>query len=157
MRRFLFTLPALVAALGLFAATATADQPSSTTSTYTATAPPDVTDIDTAGPNTFITESVQARYDGGVSGPYLITGTVQIKGDGSVFGHGNLVCTGCTIGGRTGDFSAVVNLGGPSLSDLTGQLTITSASGGLAGLHGSSDFAGSAAAGTNTWSYHFDP
>jgi hypothetical protein len=157
MRGFLFALPAVLAALGLFAATATADQPSSATSTFTATGPPTVTDISTAGPNTFITESVPARYDGEVSGPYLLTGTALIKSDGSVTAHGTLVCTGCTIGGRTGDFSAVTTLSGPSLSDITGRLTITSASGGLAGLHGTSDYAGSAVGGTNTWSYHFDP
>jgi len=157
MRGFLFTLPAALAVLGLFASTAAADQPISATSTFTATGPPTVTDISTAGPNTFITESGPARYDGDVSGPYLIAGTLQIKGDGSVSGHATVVCTGCTIGGRTGDFSAVTNFSGPSLAEIKGQLTITSATGDLAGLHGTTDYAGSALGGTNTWSYHFQP
>jgi hypothetical protein len=159
MRSFLFALPVILAALGLFASTAAADRPSTATGTYIATGPPTVTDIRTAGPNTFITESVPALYAGDLSGPFVVAGVVHLMSDGSfTTSEGTVVCTGCTIGGRTGDFSAVTNIRGPSLfSGVTGHITITSTSGGLTGLHGTADFAGSSLTGTDSYAYHFEP
>jgi hypothetical protein len=157
MRSFLFALSAVLGALGVFASTAAADAPMIANGTYAATGAPVVTDTFTAGPNTVVTESVPAVYGGDVTGPYIVTLTVVFKSDGSFTAHGTTICTDCTIGGRTGDFSTVTNLRGPSPFGLTGHFTITSASGGLAGLHGEADYAGSAFGGTFTLSYHFDP
>jgi hypothetical protein len=158
MRGYLFTLSAVLSALGVFASSAAANPPMTATGTYIATGPPTVTDIRTAGPNTFITESVPALYAGDLSGPFVVAGVVHLMSDGSfTTSQGTVVCTGCTIGGRTGDFSAVTNIRGPSLfSGVTGHITITSASGGLTGLRGTADFAGSSLTGTYTYSYHFE-
>jgi hypothetical protein len=88
----------------------------------------------------------------------VVSAVVHLNSDGSFTAHGTTVCTGCTIGGRTGDFTAVTEIRGPSLFfGVRGLATITSASGGLAGLHGTVDFGGSSLAGTDTFSYHFDP
>jgi hypothetical protein len=158
MRGFLFALSAVLGALGVFASTAAADAPMIANTTYAATGAPVVTDTRTAGPNTVVTESVPAVYGGDVTGPYVVTLTAVFQSDGSFTAHGTSVCTGCTIGGRTGDFSTVTNLRGPSLFfGITGHFTITSASGGLAGLHGEADYASNALGGTVTLSYHFDP
>jgi hypothetical protein len=158
MRNVAFGVPVLIAAFALvFASAAAADQPSTATFTYTATGLPTVTDMRTAGPNTFVTESVPVVYGGDMSGPYVIAGTIAFNSDGSLTAHGTTVCTGCTVGGRTGDFTTVFDLRGPSLFfGITGHFTITSASGGLAGLHGTADYAGNALGGTGTLSYHFD-
>jgi hypothetical protein len=157
MRKFLFGIPVLAAALVVFAAPAGATPPATATGTYTATGPPVVTDVRTAGGNTFVTESLPAVYAGDVTGPYVLAGTIHFRDDGSFTAHGSLVCTDCTIGGRTGDFTAVINIFGSSLVDTWGTLSVVSAGGGLAGLHAGADFQGSAAFGTIAFDYHFEP
>ena len=83
MRGYLFTLSAVLSTLGVFASTAAANSPMTANGTYIATGPPIVTDIRTAGPNTFITESVPALYAGDLSGPFVVAGIVQLMSDGS--------------------------------------------------------------------------
>jgi hypothetical protein len=155
--RFVFIVAVLVAALGVFASVAAADPPATATGTFTATGPPTVTDVRTVGGNTFLTESVPVVYAGDLSGPFVVQGTFRIKPDGSVAGLGSVVCTGCTIGGRTGDFTAATYLSGPSSSDVTGIIIVLSASGGLAGLHAYANYAGGSVSGTYTYRYHFEP
>ena len=157
MRKFLLGIPLVAAAVVVFATPASAGSPATATGTYTATGPPVVTDVRSAGGNTFVTESLPAVYTGDFTGPYVLAGTIHFRDDGSFTAHGSLVCSDCTIGGRTGDFTAVINIFGSSLVDAWGTLTVVSASGRLAGLHARADFQGSAAFGTIAFDYHFEP
>jgi hypothetical protein len=157
MRKFLLGIPVLAAALVVFATPAGAGPPATARGTYTATAPPVVTNIRTAGGNTFVTQLIPAVYAGDLTGRYVLAGTAHVRNDGSFTAHGSLVCTDCTIGGRTGDFTAAINIFGSSLEDAWGTLTVVSASGGLAGLKARADFQGSAAFGTIAYDYGFEP
>jgi hypothetical protein len=156
MSKFLLGVAVLAAALVVFATPAGASPPATATGTYTALTPPDITDVSTAGGNTFVTESGYYAYAGDITGEYLLAGTLHSRSDGSFTAHASVVCTDCTIGGRTGDFTAVINVFGNSLADAWGSLTVVDASGGLAGLHATADFQGSSALGAIRFNYHFD-
>jgi hypothetical protein len=76
-------------------------------------------------------------------------------------GQGTQVCnSGCTLGGRTGGFTAVVRFTAVGFS-FTGTLTFISGTGGLAGLHGTGSFQGTGGPppdfGTYSISYQFGP
>ena len=75
-----------------------------------------------------------------------------IHSDGTVSGYGIETCHSCTIGGRTGSFTAVFTLHG-SATGITGSEKFVSATGGLAGLHGDGRFDAGPAG--NTYSYHY--
>jgi hypothetical protein len=59
--------------------------------TYIARGRPTVTDTRTAGPTTFVTESVPALYAGEVSAPYVAAGIVHFMSDGSFTDHATVV------------------------------------------------------------------
>jgi Protein of unknown function (DUF3224) len=158
MRKLLVSTPVLAAALIVFASVAAAGVPATATGTFTATGAPTVTASRTAGGNTFITESFPVVYAGEITGPFVVAVTIHFRRNGSFTAHGTLLCTGCTIGGRTGDFTGVTALSGPSLANARGTVTVVSARGGLAGLHAHAQFATvSAASGNVTYHYHFEP
>jgi hypothetical protein len=157
MSKFLLGVGVVAAALTVFVSAAGAGPPATVTGTYAVTNAV-VESVRTAGNNTFTTYSlVTGVWAGGLSGSFELDGlTVRAQSDGSVTAQGKVVCTGCTIGGRTGDFVAnLVNTSpGPKMG---GTVTVLSASGGLAGLHAVNHFEGTPSAGTTSWTYHFDP
>jgi hypothetical protein len=156
MRGFLFTLAVVVlAALALFASTAAAGPPAIATGTWLITGAPTVTDIRTAGDNTFITESFPFTHAGDVNGSAVASGTLRLASDGSAGFNGTTVCSGCTIGGRTGDFTTTINAQGSNDGQAKGVITVLSATGGLAGLHGVDHFEGNFVTGTGTYTYTF--
>lgn len=150
---------ALAAALGFGAAgAARADQPTATgtwnllyrTRTLTGT----------AGGNQFFDVVESPAYVGGLTGVAVDTYALTVHSDGSVNGQGTEVCTGCTIGGRTGDYTATFSFSAHG-SRLVSQLTFQGGSGGLAGLHGGGSFVVThttpVVGGTYAYDYHFAP
>jgi hypothetical protein len=155
--RLLIGVPVLAAALGLvFASTSAAGPPATVTGTYTTTGVA-VESMRTADGNTFTNATFSGTYAGGLSGAFEAEGTVKTTDNGDAFiGHGKITCTGCTIGGRTGDFVGEISNQSPD-PKMGGIVTVLSASGGLAGLHAVNHFEGTPFAGTTSWTYHFDP
>jgi hypothetical protein len=151
------SVPVLIAALALvFASTAAAGPPATAVGTYTVTSVA-VESMRTAGGNTFTSATFSGVYAGDLSGPFTAEGVVKTTGSGDAFvGHGTLVCTGCTVAGRTGDFTAEISNQSAD-PKMGGIVTVLSATGGLAGLHAVNHFEGTPYAGTTSWSYHFDP
>lgn len=116
------------------------------------------TPIRTADGNTFAAETATLVYtSGALTGPAVDTDTSITYKDGSFKGvHGVEVCTGCTLAGRTGDFTAVFTYAGvPTATGFkySGPFTVISATGGLAGLHLQGTFQGNEVG--NTYSYHY--
>ena len=112
-----------------------------------------------AGGNLFYSGSDTGVYPGGLSGTVSDAWTSVLHKDGSFQTKGTETCPVCTIGSRTGSFSARSVFTGAYLSDGTGpyagRLGFTSGTGGLAGLHGGGNVAGDAAAGTQTYSFTY--
>ena len=100
----------------------------------------------------FVHEVASISYAGGLTGVVRATDLLAIHSDGSVSGYGTETCHSCTIGGRTGSFTAVFTLHG-SATGITGSEKFVSASGGLVGLHGDGLFDAGPAG--NTYSYHY--
>lgn len=102
--------------------------------------------LGTFGSDSYYLEDYRGSYTGGLSGPAHDLNYIVVHADGSFESFAQEVCTGCTVGGRTGNFTASYVIIGTGwdlenfTSVYTGYLWITSASGGLAGLHGSMIF-----------------
>jgi hypothetical protein len=92
---------------------------------------------------------------GDLSGASVVYATVHFKSDGSATADGTTVCTGCTIGGRTGDFTTNYHARLSADGHLEGSLSVLSATGGLVGLHAVDQFEGDFASGTGTYSYSY--
>jgi hypothetical protein len=107
----------------------------------------------------FVHEVDTDTYTGGLVGAATDMYTVRsVLANGSETGHGTEVCDSCTIGGRTGGYTAIFNFtipagGGP----FTGTETFIRGTGLLAGLHGGGSFQGSGIVNTYSYSYHFEP
>jgi Domain of unknown function (DUF4440)/Protein of unknown function (DUF3224) len=114
------------------------------------------TPITHADGNTFIHEVASISYTGDLTGTVDATDLLIIHSDGSVSGYGRETCRSCTIGGRTGSFTAVFTLHG-SASGITGTEKFVSAAGGLAGLHGGGAFDAGPAGNTYSYDYQFTP
>jgi hypothetical protein len=129
-----------------------ASPPATATGTYTG----EFTDtlIREAGGNLFFSEVGLGAYDGDISGPFTDTDIYIVHSDGSYNAYGTEVGEGCTIGGRTGNFTARWAMTG-TLTPFTasGHLTFTGGTGGLAGLHGEGDFSED----SYSYNYHFEP
>lgn len=110
------------------------------------------TPVTQANGNSFVHEVASISYTGGLAGVVQATDLLVIHSDGSVSGYGIETCHSCTIGGRTGSFTAVFTLHG-SATGITGSEKFVSASGGLLGLHGGGLFDAGPAG--NTYSYHY--
>ena len=106
--------------------------------------------------NLFIHEVASISYTGGLTGIADANDIVVVHSDGSVNGYGTETCHSCTIGGRTGSFTAVFAFHG-SPAGITGTEIFLSASGGLAGLHGGGPFQGGPAGNTYSYDYRFTP
>jgi len=88
--------------------------------------------------NVFIQGTGTLTYTtGAITGTTSETYRFVIHKDGSIEGFGRGVCSGCSIGSRSGSFDAVFTAHGSLISDeLSGRVTITGASGSLKGTHG---------------------
>jgi len=106
--------------------------------------------------NLFIHEVASISYTGGLTGIADADDIVVVHSDGSVTGYGTETCHSCTIGGRTGSFTAVFAFHG-SATGITGRETFVTASGELAGLHGGGPFQGGPAGNTYSYDYRFTP
>jgi hypothetical protein len=113
-----------------------------------------VTWVEQAGGNRFGNEVATISYTGGLIGIANATDTIVLHADGSINGHGTETCGSCTIGGRTGSFTAVFTFHG-SGGQVSGRETFISSTGGLAGLHGGGQFQGSPPSLTYSYDYGF--
>jgi ketosteroid isomerase-like protein len=114
------------------------------------------TPIGQAHGNTFVHEVAAIQYTGGLSGVVAATDTIVVHADGSIEAFGSETCDSCTIGGRTGSFTAAFMLHG-STSGIMGTERFLSAAGGLAGLHGGGKFDAGPAGNTYSYRYRFTP
>ena len=114
------------------------------------------TPIGQAGGTQFIHEVASISYTGDLTGIADANNIVIIHSDGSVNGYGTETCHPCTIGGRTGSFTAAFAFHGSS-AGITGTEIFLTASGGLAGLHGGGPFQGGPAGNTYSYDYRFTP
>ena len=114
------------------------------------------TPIGQAGGTQFIHEVASISYTGDLTGIADANNIVIIHSDGSVNGYGTETCHPCTIGGRTGSFTAAFAFHGSS-AGITGREIFLTASGGLAGLHGGGPFQGGPAGNTYSYDYRFTP
>jgi Protein of unknown function (DUF3224) len=114
------------------------------------------TPIGQAGGNLFVHEVASISYMGGLAGIANADNIVVVHSDGSVTGFGTERCHSCTIGGRTGSFTAVFAFHG-SDAGITGHEIFLSGAGGLSGLHGGGPFQGGPAGNTYSYDYRFTP
>jgi len=116
-------------------------------------------DVHETGGVAFAHEVDIDTYTGSLVGAATDTYTSRtVFANGSGGGHGTEVCNACTIGGRTGGYTAVFNFTIPAGGgNFTGTETFISGTGGLAGLHGGGSFQGDGITNTYSYSYHFDP
>jgi hypothetical protein len=114
------------------------------------------TPITQADGNRFIHEVASISYTGGLTGIVHATDLLVIHSDGSVSGYGIETCHSCTIGGRTGSFTAVFTLHG-SPAGITGREKFVNATGGLAGLRGGGPFDAGPTGNTYSYRYRFAP
>ena len=114
------------------------------------------TPIGQAGGTQFIHEVASISYTGDLAGIAKATDLLIVHSDGSVSGYGTETCHSCTIGGRTGSFTAVFAFHSTS-TGIEGNEIFVRGSGGLAGLHGGGPFQGGPAGNTYAYDYRFTP
>ena len=153
----LLVLAGLMLVLGLGATgQARADQPVATGTFHLISRT--LTLIKTADGNSFYSVEEFPAYAGGLVGTADDRYTLIKHADGSFNAQGAETCTGCTIGGRTGDYTAVFAFSKKTSGEQESRLTFTSGSGGLAGLHGGGTFhATGPGVGVYAYAYNFAP
>ncbi len=119
----------------------------------------------TAGSDHYYEEVASNAYGGGLSGIATDHDTFVMHKDGTEYSHdGSELCASCTLGGRTGAFTAVFGYTVSGLAGTTptcvGTLHFTRGLGGLVGLHGGGTFActvllGNVFVGTYSYTYGF--
>ena len=114
------------------------------------------TPIGQAEGSQFIHEVASISYSGGLTGIADANDIVIIHSDGSVTGYGTETCNSCTIGGRSGSFTAVFAFHSTS-TGVEGNEIFLSGSRGLVGLHGGGQFQGGPAGNTYSYGYRFTP
>ncbi len=114
------------------------------------------TPIAQAGGNQFIHEVASISYTGGLTGIANANDLLIVHSDGSVIGYGTETCDTCTIGGRTGSFTAVFAFHSTP-TGIEGNEILVSGSAGLAGLRGGGPFQGGPAGNTYSYEYRFTP
>jgi hypothetical protein len=155
-RRFLIGSLSVVCALAGLAVPAAASPPATATGTFTSQelSFDVVRDLNNV---LFFHEVDSIGYTGGLVGVATDTYTARgVFGNDTGGAHGTEVCDSCTIGGRTGGYTAVFNFTGFG-SEFAGTETFISGTGGLAGLHGGGSFQGDGTVNTYSYSYHFEP
>lgn len=160
VRTFVVCVLVSVTAAVLSGSAAGAGPPAIATGTYNCSAAAvTVLSSRTADGNTIGTYTAAGCvYSGDITGTFTIYGNRVTHSDGSFNDHGYIVCTGCTLDGRTGEFTAAQTYRSPSPGEVYGTLTVVSASGGLSGLHAQNHFERHAPAlGTYSFRYSFEP
>jgi hypothetical protein len=116
--------------------------------------------LQTADGNRFYAVVQSGFYSGGLSGTVADAYTLEVHSDGSTNAQGTETCTSCTIGGRTGGYTATVSAA-VSGSHENNRLTFQTGSGGLAGLRGEGSIVVTqrtpTLSGTYAYDYHFAP
>jgi hypothetical protein len=162
MQKFLVGVLVSVTAAILSGSVAEAGPPAIATGTFDCRSSPFIIESErfADGNRIFTWSAPSCVYAGDVTGTFAGHGTRVVRSDGSFTDHGTLVCTGCTLAGRTGDFTGVATFRRniPQDAHARGIITVVSATGGLEGLHAQNhfDFAGSGF-GTYTYQYSFEP
>ena len=158
MHRLLTIAASVVAVSAVLALPAAASPPATATGTFTTQVVSFNVFRETNGV-AFVHEVDTDTYTGGLVGAATDTYTSRaVFANGSQTGDGTEVCNSCTIGGRTGGYTAVFNFTIPAGGgNFTGTETFISGTGGLAGLHGGGSFQGDGITNTYSYSYHFDP
>ena len=159
MRRFLCGAVVLFAVVVANGSSATAAPRAIATGTWDCTVATDYAEgphRTAGGNNTIFTWSATGcAYAGDLSGTFSPYGTRVVKRNGSFADHGMIVCTGCTLAGRTGDFTGVQDFRGTP-DDFRGTISVRNAMGRLAGLRAKIRFrTTSADKGTYTIRYSF--
>ncbi len=153
-------------ALGLFAFSLTLTSPMSGVATsgfrtangYFGTTISDVyTTLGTFGGDTYYRENLTFLYTGDLTGTATDVNYIVLHADGSFESYATEVCTGCTLGGKTGSFTAAYYIDGVDFNNLiyTGYFAFTGGSGGLAGLTGAGTFGGANANYSYSYNYRF--
>jgi hypothetical protein len=114
-----------------------------------------VTPVRASDGNIFLDEVASIAYSGDLTGVVTATDTIVAHGDGTLSGHGTETCASCTIGGRSGSFTAVFVFSGAN-GHFSGTYTFTAASGGLTSLHGQGTFEGNFVNNSYAYDYHFE-
>lgn len=151
--RMLFASIAIVAASAALAGPAAASTGGTAAGAFTFL-DDTITPAGQAGGNVFLSEVATISYTGDLTGIADATDTIVVHADGSINGHGTETCGSCTIGGRTGSFTAVFTFHG-SGGQINGRETFISSTGGLAGLHGGGQFEGSPTGNAYSYDYLF--
>jgi hypothetical protein len=99
-------------------------------------------------------EISQFTYKGALAGIAVDYGTMSAAADGSFKGSGKEYCAACTIGGKTGAFTAEYTYSGSGVT-YRGRLTFTRGYGKLAGLEGGGSFGGNVKTNANTYRYSY--
>jgi len=96
------------------------------------------------GGDTYYREDLVFLYSGDMTGTATDVNYVVVHADDTFESFASEVTTGCTLGGKTGGFTAVYYISGTSFSnyDYTGYFSFTGGSGGLSGLSGYGTFTG---------------
>jgi hypothetical protein len=157
-RRFVLVSLSVVGVVAGLAVPAAANPPATATGTFTSQelSSDVVRDLN----NVFFFREVDlVTYTGGLAGAATDTYTARaVFGNDTGGAHGTEVCDSCTIGGRTGSYTAVFNFTEPpGFGSFSGTETFTSAAGGLAGLRGGGSFQSNGTVDTYSYSYHFEP
>jgi hypothetical protein len=156
--RLLAALFSTVAVAGVLAASVSATPPSPASGTILVTGLT-VTSARTAGGNTIITGVNTLAVSGTISGPATYTFRQVNHASGALNSNGIVVCSPCTVDGKTGTLVARVEGTGALGPPITfaGHATIVDATGGLEGLHGVITFSQVGAVATYDGSIHFEP
>ena len=117
-----------------------------------------ITDFRQADGNTFISQTVQVVYAGGLSGSVVEQIDLVIHPNGSLNFNGVDVCA-CTLAGRSGTVVSPFSGTGDASGASSGRFTIKGATGALANLYGVGTFQSSNGGSSGSFSgvYHFDP
>jgi hypothetical protein len=110
----------------------------------------------TRGQDIIITEHAHVIYSGGITGTTDDHDSYVVHPDGTyeTFGEPGIeICAPCTIGNKTGSFTARYRIKGNAIT-YRGFMHLVSGAGGLEGLHGGGHFQLDAA-GNSTYSYSY--
>ena len=99
-------------------------------------------------------EIVSGTYTGGLVGTAIDTGTMVVRRNGSFSAHGTELCDPCTIGSKTGAFTATYSVAGSGRT-FAGIETFTRGFGKLAGLAGGGRVKGTVNSSVQTYSYSY--
>ena len=100
-------------------------------------------------------EDLVFNYSGDITGTATDVNFLFEYPDGSFDSFATEVTTGCTIGGRTGTFTAQYVIHGNSFTDYTGYLVFTGGTGGLSKLRGYGTFGYNGVTTFYTYHYYF--